>query len=71
MKSRLRLPPVALSSKDPSSRVGATILPEEESDVYKPPRRALESSKRSAAELDLVPFKCPIDYVFNAIKDQP
>ena len=39
--------------------------------IYKPPRHALESSKESAIEPDLVPFRISIDYVFNTIKDQP
>ena len=37
--------------------------------VYKPLRRALESSKESAVEPDLIPFRIPIDHVLNTIKD--
>ena len=38
--------------------------------IYKPPRRALESGKERAAKPDLVPFRLPIDHVFNTTKDQ-
>jgi len=39
--------------------------------VHKPSRRAAESSKGNEAELYLIPLRVPIDYIFNAIKDQP
>jgi len=38
--------------------------------VHKPARRATESNKRSEAEPDLIPFRVPIDHIFNVIKDQ-
>ena len=40
------------------------------STVHKPSRHATESSKGNEVELDLIPFRVPIDHIFNAIKDQ-
>ena len=39
--------------------------------VHKPRQYARESNKDDAVEPDLIPFKIPVDHVFNAIKDKP
>jgi len=39
--------------------------------VHKPPRYARESNKDGDVELEIIPFRILVDYVFNAIKDQP
>ena len=69
------LPPVAIPNKDLSQESEITVplrknLSQTPS-LSKPLRRALESSKRSAAEPNLIPFRISIDHVFNVIKDQP
>ena len=39
--------------------------------VHKLPRHVRDSNKDDAVDLDQIPFRIPIDHVFNAIKDQP
>jgi len=34
-------------------------------------RRAIESSTGNEEEPNFIPFRVPIDHIFNAIKDQP
>ena len=38
--------------------------------VHKPPRHVHESNKDNVVEHNLIPFRIPVNHVFNAIKDQ-
>jgi len=73
VERRLGLPSVAHPIRTRGREAKTTVPPRKNpnhnfASVYKPPRCALESRKGSEAKPYPIPFRIPIDHVFNAIR---